>query len=368
MRQSIFVLLSLLFLFSCKQQPVNEGGGLFTSGAKPVLFTIQSVYTVTSERKSGGSTRRSGYTDYFLIAADATTGQELQKTKLGDYKDRTEYLGNLGGTAWFFSSNPAIGLHSRNAQTLQIEKGAKDIIAKNPALSAGLTEASHQQGIDSSGRHLFTTSKDGYHYLIDPQTLLATKTDERTNRRYYHSGSKISGFTVQMSDSLTVSYKGGSGRKSLVVEKLYLDKSSYAFYSRNDRKPNKNMYYKSAEQQVYDDISFIDPVCLVNPALPAGEDNRDPVLKNGNILFVLHKNQLGNEFHWIMSALEINYYEKPRQLWQQPLTATEKSDWSKKDIEYAGLADDKLVLVFSNTAMALNLQTGKPLWENVLTK
>jgi hypothetical protein len=190
MKQIIFVLLSLLTLFSCRQQPVNEDGGLFVADGKAVLFTTQSEFTVTSKKTRGGSTTRSGYTNFFLLATDAATGQELQKIKLGNYKERTEYLGNLGGKAWFFSHNPAIGLHSRNTQTLQVETATKDIITKNPVLSAGLTEASYQQGIDSSGKYLFATSKDGYHYLVDPQTLLAAKTDERTNRRFYHSGSK----------------------------------------------------------------------------------------------------------------------------------------------------------------------------------
>jgi hypothetical protein len=85
-------------------------------------------------------------------------------------------------------------------------------------------------------------------------------------------------------------------------------------------------------------------------------------------LFVLHKSLLGNGFHWIVSAIDISYSGKPRQLWQQPITATEKLDWSKKDIVYAGLADGKLLLVFGNIAVALDLQGGKVAWENVLTE
>jgi hypothetical protein len=366
LKQSILPLLCTVLLLSCKQQPVYEGGGVFVAEGKAVLFTTQSVFTVTSKKTRGGSTTRSGYTTAYLSAIDVATGQELQKVKLGDYKERVDYLGNLGGKAWFFSYNPAIGLHSRHAQTLQVETSAKDIIAKNPALSAGFTEGAYQQGVDSSGKYLFATTKDGYYYLIDPVTLAATKTGERSHRRYYISGSKRFGFNVAMNDSLEVRWKGGSGRRALVLEKQRFDKDSYAFYSRNNGKPSKNFYYKSLGEEVYDDISFIDPICLVNQDLPVGDDNRDPVLKNGNTLFVLHKSLIGNEFHWIVAALGISYTDKPQQLWQQPITATGKLDWSKKDIDYAGLVDGKLLLVFHNTALALDAQSGKVLWEQVL--
>lgn len=368
MKQSTYCLLALVLLFSCKQQPKNDGGGLFTAGGKAVLFSTQSVFTVTSKRTRGGSTTRSGYTTMYLAVTDVANGQELQKIKLGDYKERVEYLGNLGGKAWFFGHNPSIGLHSRNVQTLQVETDAQDIIAKNPVLSVGFTAAAHQQGLDSSGKFLFATSKDGYHYLIDPVTLLATKTSERSHRRYYVTGSKKFNAYVLMSDSLEVRWKGGSGRQSLVLEKKGFDKAAYAFYSRNGRKPNKNFYYKSLGEEVHEDISFIDPLCLVNLDLTAtvGEERRDPVLKNGNTLFVMHKNLIGNEFHWIVSALDISYTEKPRQIWQQPITATAQLSWSDKDIEFAGMAEGKLLLIFGNTMLALDLLSGKIVWERSL--
>lgn len=363
MRQIVFLLLPLILLLSCKQQPVYEGGGVFVAAGKAVLFTTQSVFTVTSKKTRGGSTTRSGYSTAYLLAIDVATGQELQKVKLGDYKERVDYLGSLGGKAWFYSYNPAIGLHSRQVPSLQVETSVKDIIAKNPALSAGFTEGAYQQGVDSSGKYLFATTKDGYYYLIDPVTLAATKTGERSHRRYYISGSKRFGFNAAMNDSVEVRWKGGSGRRALVLEKQRFDKDSYAFYSRNNGKPSKNLYYKSIGEEVYENISFIDPLCLVNQDLPVGDDNRDPVLKNGNTLFILHKSLIGNEFYWIVAALGISYTDKPQQLWQQPITATSKLDWSKKDIDYAGLVDGKLLLVFHNIALALDAQSGKVLWE-----
>lgn len=366
LKQSILPLLCTLLFLSCKQTPVYDGGGVFVGSGKAVLFTTQSVFTVTSKKTSGGSTTRSGYTNAYLSAIDIATGRELQKVKLGDYKERVDYLGNLGGKAWFFSYNPAVGLHSRHPQTLQVETSARDIIAKNPVLAVGFTEAAHQQGIDSSGKYLFATTKDGYYYLLDPVTLAATKTGERSHRRYYVSGSKRFGFNVAMSDSLEVRWKGGSGRRALILEKLRFDKDSYAFYSRNNGKPNKNFYYKSLGEEVHEDLSFIDPIFLVNQDLPVGEDNRDPVLKDGNTLFVLHKSLIGNDFHWIVAALNITYTDKPQQVWQQPITATAKLDWSKKDIDYAGLVNGKLLLVFGNTALALDIKSGKVLWEQVL--
>lgn len=366
MKINQWLLLALPLLVACKDEPINTaGGGLHSANGQTVLFTPISVYTVTSKKTSGGSTFRRGYTTAYLRATDLATGQEIKKIKIGDFQNRIEFLGSLGGKAWFFSYDPAIGLHTRNAQTLAVEQTVKDILAKNPSLSVGFTEQGYQQGIDSSGKYLFATTKDGYHYLIDPQTLQATKTDERVQRRFYSSGARRMSFAVELNDSLKISCTSGNGRNSLEVEKEQIDAKAYAFYARGRNEPiSKSLYYRTVAKDTVADISFIDPVLLPDMQGPASANNRDPILKTGNTVFILSKNLLGNTFHWVITAVEVPYTGTAQQLWQQPLPSTEQLASNEKEMRFAGLAAGKLVLVFANTIITLNATDGKVLWQH----
>ena len=355
-------------LASCKDSPILVKAGLHDDGKKKTLFTIETIYTVTSKKSGGGFTSRSGYTTCFLNAVDVKTGENLQRKKIGDFKDRIEFMGSLGNKAWFYSYDPAIGLHTRNPATLEVEQSTKDIIAKNPDLSVGLTELGYQTDIDSSGKYIFTTTKDGYNYLIDPVTLVATKTDDKANRRHYLSGDRTTASgDCTINDSLSFQFSG-SPRAILQVTTKKFNKESFDFFSRNQKNiPSKNLYYRQAAFTKFDNISFIDPKVLINITGSCSNENRNPVLHDDDNYFVVSKNMLGNSFNWIISSVKIKY-DTAQPLWTSTIGNTEKVNYSDKDLLSASIADEKLLLVFENVMIAFNKKTGTLIWRKDIRK
>ncbi|MEP6677274.1 MAG: PA2928 family protein [Ferruginibacter sp.] len=356
-----FIIFIVLFA-ACKDAPILVKAGLHDDGKKKTLFTIETVYTVTSKKSGGGMTTRSGYTTCYLNAIDVKTGETLNRKKIGDFSDRIEFLGSLGNKAWFYSYDPKIGLHTRNPETLEIVESVKDIIGKNSALSSGITEQGYQTNIDSSGKFIFTTTKDGYNYLIDPVTLLATKTTDRTNRRYYFSGDNITATgRIEINDSMEFGFSG-TPRSALEVKTKQFNKKSYDFYSQNGvDMHSKNLYYNSRPDQKYPEINFIDPKLLVDITSACGDDNRNPVLFEGNHYFLISKSMLGDDFNWIISAIDVNY-NAAKLAWSTTIDKTEKLSSSDKNLLSTSIAGDEMLLVFENMMLALNRNTGALIW------
>lgn len=358
----------IVLLVSCKDEPILSGAGMYSNGKSSVLFTNESVYTVTSKKSGGGMTTRGGYTTCYLNAIDVNTGETIKHKKIGDFKERVEYLGEAGGKAWFFSYDPDVSLHARDPQTLEITVTVKDILAKNPSLSSGLAAEGHQTQMDTSGKYIFITTKDGYNYLVDPQTFIASKTGERSNSRFYlSSGATTNISNLDMNDSLEISFQGNT-RSVLKVEQKTFNVSSFEFYSRNtNHTPNKNLYYNTKQVEVKADISFIEPRAVVNRQAPTGDGNRDPLLMNDNTLYVISKSMLGNNFNWIIAAIKAEY-GNVHQAWQYELTGTEKVSYSDKDLLFASIAGNKLILVFENAMVGLDLLSGKEVWRKDVRK
>jgi len=360
----------IALLSSCKDEPVLSGGGIYSDGQSAVLFTNESVFTVTSKKTGGGINTRSGYTTSYLNAIDINTGETIKHKKIGDFKERVEYLGDAGGKAWFFSHDPDVSLHARDPRTLEITVTAKDILSKNPQLSAGLTEEGYQTQMDTSGKYIFITTKDGYNYLVDPKTYAATKTGDRSSRRYYLSSDATTNVSnLRLNDSLYISFTGNP-RSTLRVDEKTFDASSYAFFSRGGtHEPGKSLYYKSKPEKMISAISFIDPHALVNRQAPTGDGERDPLLKQGNIIYVISKSMMGNDFNWILAAIKIEYGGDVQQVWQTEIKGTEKLSSNDKELLFAYVNSGKLLLVFENLVMALQADSGKEVWrKDVRTK
>jgi hypothetical protein len=247
-------------------------------------------------------------------------------------------------------------------------QSVKDILAKNPSLAAGITEQGYQSNTDSSGKFIFTTSKDGYNFLIDPVTLLARKTTDRTNRRYYFSGDKVTVTgRVEVNDTLQFDFSG-TPRAELEIRTKTFNKHNYDFYSRNGADiSSKNLYLISLPEKKYPDINFIEPRLLADAAAPCGDNNRNPLLKDGTTFFVCSKSMLGNSYNWIISAIDINS-GGGSSLWSTTIDKTEKISYSDKNLLNASFAGDKLVLVFENVMLALNKKTGAIAWRKDIRK
>ena len=368
MKKYLPVFVMIFLLVSCKESPILVEAGMHSDGNKHTLFTIETVYTVTSSKSGGGISTKSGYTTCYLNAVDVNTGEVIKHRKIGDFRDRIEFIGSLGGKSWFFSHDPAVGLHTRNPETLEIGESIKDIIAKNPVMAAGITDASYQTGMDSSARYLFTTSRDGYNYLVDPVTLIATKTDEHSNKRFYSPDEPATGMgRNEVNDSLEFLFSG-SPRSALEVTTKTFNKSSFDFFSHGGKNiPSKSLYYNQVGVKKYTGFDFIEPKFLNNTASPAGKESGRPLLKEGDIYFVISKSMLGNQFNWVVAAININYNDASLK-WKMTIDNTEKVNPGDKDLLAASIAGEKLVVVFENVMVALNKATGALIWRKDIRK
>lgn len=361
MKKYIPFIACIFFMASCSDSPILVEAGMHHAGGRSTLFTVETVYTVTSKKSGGGISTRSGYTTCYLNAVDVNTGEVLKHKKIGDFKERLHFIGSIGGKAWFYSYDPSVGIHTRDPETLEIGESIKDIIAKNPSLSSGITEQGYQTGVDSSFKFLFTTSKDGYNYLVDPVTLLATKTDERSNRRFYASDDVAENPYNELNDSLEFIFSG-SPRSKLQVTTKRFNKENFDFFSHGGNKnPSKDLYYSQVGQKKYDEIDLIEPKMLVDMTAPAGQDRRNPPLADGNVYFVISKSMLGNTYNWVVTAINISYTDA-KVKWRYEISNTEKVSYSDKEAISASLVNDKLVLVFENLMIALHKGDGSLVW------
>ncbi len=356
----------IISVASCKDAPILVQAGLHNDGKNKILFTIETVYTVTSKKSGGGMTTRSGYTTCFLNAVDIKTGDIIKRKKIGDFNERIEFLGSAGGKAWFFSYDPGVGIHTRNPETLEIGTTSKDIVAKNSVLAKGITGQAYQSNIDSSGKFLFTTTKDGYNYLVDPITLQATKTGDRSNRRFYITDASTAG-NSPINDSLDFYFSGGPRAVLEVVTKKF-SKRSYDFFSHNGKDLiAKNLYYHQEPSKKYDNISFIQPEKLVNTNAACGEGRREPLLLDGNTVFIVSKSMLGNSYNWVVAGTRITN-DGAGLLWKSEINGTEKVSGSDKELLHGSIADGKLLVVFENLMIAFDSKSGDVIWRKEIRK
>jgi hypothetical protein len=204
--------LLLFFLFSCKDAPVVTQAAYCNVGQNGIYLMSQQVFTVTSSKSKGGSTTRSGYTTQYLLSIDPATGKTINRLKIGDGRARVEYLGTAAGKAWFFGYDSLLGIHSRNPATLDVIDNTAQIIARNPALKAGITEQAHQHAMDTSGQYLILTTKEGYTYRMDPSTLLVTPAESPMRRNTFGLTHKSYGGSYHINDSLEINFMGNPRR------------------------------------------------------------------------------------------------------------------------------------------------------------
>ena len=186
-------------------------------------------------------------------------------------------------------------------------------------------------------------------------------------RRHYSADKKSYAGRLELNDSLLVDFKG-TPRRKLAIEKRRFDAANYAFYTRNNsgREVSRNLYYKDAGAQEYPNISFIDPSYMADELSPVGEQHRNPLLRDGNTIFILSKTKLGTSYSWLISAIKISYNEAPVVLWQYEMDKTDKVHSSDKEFINGTLNGKSLLLAFENAYLALDAATGKLKWRTDL--
>jgi hypothetical protein len=362
--------LLLFFLFSCKDAPVVTQAAYCNVGQNGIYLMSQQVFTVTSSKSKGGSTTRSGYTTQYLLSIDPATGKTINRLKIGDGRARVEYLGTAAGKAWFFGYDSLLGIHSRNPATLDVIDNTAQIIARNPALKAGITEQAHQHAMDTSGQYLILTTKEGYTYRMDPSTLLVTPAESPMRRNTFGLTHKSYGGSYHINDSLEINFMGNPRRVLELTRKRKDDDCLQFFFGKKPKeaitRADRNMCYKTVDNRKFSALSFIDPEYMIDQHGDPQGDDRIALLRNGNTIFILSKSIIGVQYNWIITALALSYTDLPQQLWQYEVQGGEKLSSSAKDFVSADFTGKTLLLAFAHTYLALDGSNGRLVWQERL--
>lgn len=344
-----FVFASLLFLVclltSCfKDDPVINDVSLVPNEPE-VLIVQEETFNITSKRITGGRTFQTGYATTALKTIDPNTGKILAEKETG--RHNVHYVGFLGGKTWFYSDDEDIGLHSRMLDDLDVDQTFRDIVAQSDTPIGTLSSVPGSIGLDTSGKRIFLTTADGYHYLFDPATNSFTKT---TKEGADGGGAKLGLGELTLDNKLYVNFKGDT-RKHLVVARKVHDQRAYDFYAQGGKPVSEMMYTRREDEKAYESISFIRPEFVGNP----------PIYDNRKQLFILSRTSVENDYNWLLTAVQVT--EDDAQInWRYDIG---KGMDTNGDVEFvAGFhAAAGLALAFENELLLLNTETGQPVWK-----
>jgi hypothetical protein len=146
-----------------------------------ILIAHESIFQALYKSYNRGFTHISGYTDTRLSAYGLENGQLLARIEFGqETKNPISFLGISNGRLWFYSLDPALGLHGRNPRTLAVTVSQKQILAAEPALQNNLAKIKWSQinaffAYDELRDKLIVTDMQGYHWAVDPQNFTIQK-------------------------------------------------------------------------------------------------------------------------------------------------------------------------------------------------
>jgi hypothetical protein len=146
-----------------------------------ILIAHESIFQALGKSSGRGFTRIYGYTETRLSAYGLENGQLLARIEFGqETKNPISFLGISGGQLWFYSLDPALGLHGRNPSTLAVTVTQKQILAAEPALQNNLAKIKWSQinnffAYDELRDKLIVTDMQGYHWAVDPQNFTIQK-------------------------------------------------------------------------------------------------------------------------------------------------------------------------------------------------
>ncbi len=176
------LIFGFVMLFRSCLAKYDERGAISTplvveKDGKTVVFSLVKFEKATSYSRSGGFTRKSVSTSYYVQSNDGMTGAKLQSKKIKRHSQiksfPVEMLGVSNNKAWLFAGE----LIAIDPFTLEKVADAAAIEAKNPSLKGKLSiERRHYEYDQQYGIKLMAT--DGIPYLLNTSTLIAAVSEE----------------------------------------------------------------------------------------------------------------------------------------------------------------------------------------------
>jgi hypothetical protein len=167
-----FIMLLRSCLAKYDERYALSPGLFFEKAGKKVYVTLIYNFKTTSYSSSGGFTRRSGTTRYYIQSNDAATTRQIAKEfiiKGSRIKQHPVEMLQVGGPyAWAFVNE----LMAFDPFTLETVATKDRLIQKNPQLAGKLPEEKRYYEAPGDGT-LFITANDGTKWLLDATTLVA---------------------------------------------------------------------------------------------------------------------------------------------------------------------------------------------------
>ena len=189
---------------------------LYTGKEGNIIINHELIFQATSKSSGGGMTRISGYNEARLTSYDLETGAVLARIELGEEQETTyELLGVAADKIWLYTPDPELGIHSRNPKTRDvIDKEASIASIKSLKLARpefALIDQYYSFDYDSS--NIFLTDMQGIRYLLNPVSLEIRETERELPREDFTSTFLKS--MVYFDKEKYVAFSGDGDRKKM---------------------------------------------------------------------------------------------------------------------------------------------------------
>lgn len=341
------------------------------------LVTHDEVFHATSKSTGTRGTFISGYEHFRYTVYDLKTGAQVTRLVLGKMEEDMKPLYFDGKQIWFYGADKKMGLHARDAATLNTSVQQEEIEKRNPAIANQLAtpkinEAAQFYSYDPLSNQIVVTDVQGNLFGIDPATLLANPLTKKTSFSAF--------FNQPNSDR---AYRG-------LNDFFSLSGGSRKLINMGDKKSKES--FLNAKILLEQDVRHLSALSLL---LKKG-DPKDSVIRNvqmfqdlsqmilgcdSNTIYIMHANNLSdtsslliselkfikNEFalQWTTLVPQI-YFDTQKGIKKDPMSDVFKAGDPQFRFEWYGLEDNILVGIKMLFAFAIDVQTGKLLWKQQL--
>lgn len=150
---------------------------VFEKNGKTTVFGIVEFQKTTSYSQSGGMTRKSVSTSYYVQLNDGDTGEEIKKIKVKKHRQvksfPIEVLGASGDIAWIFLGEPM----AFNGFTLAKVADKELLEERNPSLKGRFPTERQYYSFSTTDQHIYFTATDGTKWKLNTTTLVASPSE-----------------------------------------------------------------------------------------------------------------------------------------------------------------------------------------------
>ena len=420
-------------LTSCMYKSVMEGEAdsivkarIYNFEGKQNLVMAETVFQATSKEGGRGITLITGFSEQRISVYNLEDGSLIIRKKTGrQNKLPLEFLGCTPGKLWFYSSFD--GIHALDPETLEIKVTQETIFEKNPEIKDKLAtcewyELPRYFQFRDISREVVLTDNQGYRYLLDPESLIATKIlweykpfDPKTDRHFttaitFPPPTLV--LTGELRKQIRVEGKDINPGLTFLAGQFIIDRNPVRIIEGIDRKLS---WYMLRMEAIYPDLLELNAMndgsgprwgTWQRDTLRRREDTRDKLgydIKNleayrvgissegfshqYNLLlspdttsfFVFHSSGTAKDANVVISRIQRNGGAELRELWSTEIpglfhdpsaareTNTFKEIFSKGSPEFRfsqfEIEGNRLIIVWMLHVHCIDIETGAILWK-----